>query len=709
VIIRGVETMGASSIRAGQAYVEIATKQGSFDKGMAQVQAAMARLKGVATTMGTGIAKGYASAQGALSGFSKAALSVPAAVGGAMAVGGLTALVKGYADAGSAVDDMAQRTGMSAEAVSSLGYAAKLSGTDVGTLEKGVRKMQSGIADAMAGVPGAVDKFAALGLSVSDLAKMSPDEQFIAIADKLSMIQDPALKSAAAMEYFGKAGADLVPMLSEGGKGIRKLQGDAARLGQTMSAKDAAAAAKLGDVFDRLFGVIGGLNNRIGSALAPLLTSVGEKIVDIATNVSTWVSENQELIVTIAKWTVAGAGLLAGLFALGGAAAVASMAMGGVAAIAGTIATGLALVTGVITAMLSPIGLVVAGITGASAAFLHFSGTGGALATYLGNKFTELRAIVLPVFGAIKTALLSGQWQAAGKVAMTGLQLTFRVATRDIYAGWLTISTKILDTWTWLSAEVSIGAIGMVANVVNTISGIPTQLAKGFATAVTWLQGAFDETVNFIAKKLLYLYSLLDRSVDYENSAMQLDRDAAKRAAERQKSLDTANQTRDNDLQRGNAGRLAIADQAQQGIRNQAQATMDDRKDRNGQALGAFDQRIQELKDSLKPQIEEINKGGSPLGFLSFLGPLGAAVGAVVEQAAGLAQGQLGKEIPTRAQVKAVTATQTGGTFSGFGAGILGGTTSALDRMADQTKTTNELLVKIEQNTKDQKDPKYGP
>ena len=157
----------AGNIKAGQAYVEIATKQGSFDKGMAQVQAAMSRLKGVATTMGTGIAKGFAGAQGALSGFSSKVLNLPTAIAGSVAVTGLVALAKGFADAGSAVDDMAQRTGMSAEAVSSLGYAAKLSGTDIGTLEKGVRKMQVGIADAAAGVPGAVDKFAALGLPPS--------------------------------------------------------------------------------------------------------------------------------------------------------------------------------------------------------------------------------------------------------------------------------------------------------------------------------------------------------------------------------------------------------------------------------------------------------------------------------------------------------------------------------------------------------------
>lgn len=689
----------ASNIRAGQAYVEIATKQGAFDKGIAQVQAAMARLKGVATTMGTGIGKGFASAQGALSGFSKSVLNIPTAIAGSVAVTGLVALAKGFADAGSAVDDMAQRTGMSAEAVSSLGYAAKLSGTDIGTLEKGVRKMQVSIADAVAGVPGAADKFAALGLSVDDLAKMSPDEQFVAIADKLSKIQDPALRSAAAMEYFGKAGADLVPMISGGAEEIRRLQKDAADLGQTMSGKDAEAAGKLGDVFDRLFGVLGGLQNRIGSALAPLLIEVGERIISLVSTVSTWISENQELIITIAKWTAVGAGLLAGLVALGGAAAVAGMAMAGIAAVGSAIAIVFGVIVGVVSALISPIGLVVVGITAAAGAFLYFSGVGGELVGYLSAKFTELKDIVLPVFDAIKTALMSGQWQAAGKIAMTGLQLVFRVATKDLYGGWLSMSTKILDAWTWLSAEVSIGAIGMVANIANTLAGIPTQLAKGFATAVTWLQGAFDQTVNFIAKKLLYIYSLIDKSVDYEKAAKQMDSDAAKRAEARQKSLDAANQKRDQELAAGNAGRNALAGQMQQDIRNQAQQTVSGRATRNQELMQGFNQEISKLQDSLKSQTEQINRESQGKGILSFLGPLGQTLGKAIETASQTKPPPANRRIPTVEQVKAVTATQTGGTFSGFAAGMMGSTTSALDRMADTTQKSNELLAQIAKNT----------
>lgn len=690
----------SSNIKAGQAYVEIATKQGAFDKGMAQVQASMARLKAVATTMGTGIGKGFASAQGALSGFSKAAMGLPAIIAGSVAVTGLVALAKGFADAGSAVDDMAQRTGMSAEAVSSLGYAAKLSGSDVATLEKGVRKMQMGLADAVAGVPGAGDKFAALGLRVADLAKMSPEEQFIAIADKLSLIQDPALKSAAAVEYFGKAGADLVPMLSGGAQEIRRLQAESDALGQTMSGKDAAAAGKLGDVFDQLFGVLGGLQNRIGAALAPLLTDLGERLISVVSYVSSFISENQELIATIAKWTAIGAGLLAGLVALGGAAAVAGMAMGGLAAIGTAIVTVLGVIGSVLGAIVSPIGLIVVGLTAATGAFLYFSGVGGKLVGYLGAKFTELGDIVLPVFDAIKTALMSGQWQAAGQIAMTGLQLVFRVATRDLYAGWLSITTKILDSWTWLSSEVSIGAIGMVVNIVNTLAGIPTQLAKGFATAMTWLQGAFDETVNYIAKKLLYIYSLIDKSIDYEKAAKQMDSDAAKRAAARQDSLTASNAKRDKELQDANAGRLGVAGQMQQGIRDQAQQTYDSRRTRNQELLSGFDAEISNLKDSLKSQTTEINKNAPGKGFLSFLGPIGKTLETIVSNAPKISKPTpTSKKLPTIEQVKSVTATQVGGTFSGFAAGMMGSTTSALDRMADQSQKTNDLLTQIARNT----------
>ena len=690
-----------SAIKAGQAYVEIATKQGSFDKGMAAVQASMARLKAVATTMGTGIGKGFASAQGALSSFSKSILSIPAAIAGSVAVTGLVALAKGFADAGSAIDDMSQRTGMGAEAVSALGYVAQMTGTDVGTVEKAVRKMQVGLADAAAGVPGAAEKFEALGLSISDLQRMSPEQQFIAIADKLSNIEDPALKSAAAMEYFGKAGADLVPMISEGGAGIEALMQDAQRLGQVMSGEDAAAAAKLGDVFDQLWAVLGALQNRIGAALAPMLISLGETIVETISTVSTWISENEELIVTIAQWAAIGAGVVAGLMAIGGAAAALGVAISGVVAIGAAVAAVFTAIGSAFVFIVSPAGLILAAITGAAAAALYFSGVGGEMVTFLSDKFAELKDIALPVFDAIQTALSSGQWQAAGQIAMGGLELVFRVATREIYAAWLGMSNKVLNAWTQLSADMSKGSISFVAMLINTMAGIPTGIQNGFATVFTWLYGTWDQTVNFIAKKLLYLYSMFDRSVDYERAAKQMDGEANKRAEERQKSLDAANSKRNEELMRANQGRQKIADGMNQEIQQNANNTMQGREDVAQAKVASFDARIGDLRNEIAEQTAAIKE---------------TAQQQEAEKAKKDAASKYAKEdppekpqIPTMEDVKGTTATRAGGTFSGFAAGMMGSSTSALDRMAETTQKSNELLAQIARNTSESsKAPAYG-
>jgi hypothetical protein len=695
-----------SAIKAGQAYVEIATRQGSFDKGMAAVQASMARLKAVATTMGTGIGKGFASAQGALSSFSQSILSLPTMIAGSVAVTGLVALAKGFADAGSAVDDMAQRTGMSAEAVSSLGYVAKMTGADIGTVEKAVRKMQQGVADASAGVPGAVEKFDALGLSVSDLEKMTPDQQFIAIADRLSRIEDPALKSAAAMEYFGKAGADLVPMISEGGEGIQSLIGDAQKLGQVMSGEDAAAAAKLGDVFDQLWAVLGALQNRIGAAIAPLLVSVGETIIETVTTVSTWIDSNRELIVTIAQWAAVGAGLLAGLVALGGAAMVAGAAISGLVAVGGAIATVFSVIGGVLAAIASPVGLIVIGLTAAAGAALYFSGLGGEMVSFLSGKFAELKAIVMPVLGGIITALQSGQWSEAATLAMTGVELAFRVATRELYAAWLDWTTKGLNAWTTFSSEISAGAVGFVATIANVFAGIPTGITNGFSTVFVWLYGAWDSAVNTIAKKLLYLYSLFDKSVDYAKAAESLDKEAKGRADARQKDLDAANAKRNEELQRGNAGRLNAAQNMQNEIRGNAQQTTQGREAASAQSLAKMDEAITKLKEGMGQQVQKIdqNAGGGAKSWLSW--GLGKTLADTLEQQ----KKQEDKpSIPSKDQVKAITATKVGGTFSGFAAGMMGGTTSAMDRMADETAKSNGILAKIAANTaKTGQAPAYG-
>ena len=281
---------------------------------------------------------------------------------------------------------------------------------------------------------------------------------------------------------------------------------------------------------------------------------------------------------------------------------------------------------------------------------------------------------------------------------MTGLQLVFRVATRDLYAGWLSMVTRIQNAWTDMSSGVSQGAVSFVANLINVMAGIPTGIQNAFATVFTWLDGTWDKMLTFRKKTLLYLYSLFDQSVNYEQAAKQMDTEAQKRAADRQKGLDSATEKRNEDLQRANQGRLGIANEMNRGIQADANATKQGRENANAELLTGFDAQIEKLRKELEIQTTAIRDTADEQ----------AKAEAKPSELAQKTPPPEKPKIPTVQQVKATTATQTAGTFSGFAAGMMGGTTSALDRMADQTAKSNEFLNQIAQNTSGDKQPTYG-
>ena len=116
-----------------------------------------------------------------LGGVKGAALAVGAAAGVA-AVAGVAAFAKSsisaFAQAGDEVQKMSLRVGFSTEALSELKHAAELSGTSLGSLENGVKRMQRTILDAEYGLSTAVDAFEMLGVEMADVEGKTPEEQF---------------------------------------------------------------------------------------------------------------------------------------------------------------------------------------------------------------------------------------------------------------------------------------------------------------------------------------------------------------------------------------------------------------------------------------------------------------------------------------------------------------------------------------------------
>lgn len=215
------------------------------------------------------------------------------AIGASMvtAAAGVVAATRSFANYADQIGDIAARTGLSTEAISELGYAAKLSGSSVEDLEKGFRTLQKGI-----GTGSATNALKTLGLDPKTLLNASPDEQFMLVADALGTIQNPAMKTALAMQLFGKAGTNLIPMLSGGRKEIEAMRQQARELGITMSAENVAAGAAFNDALDKLLMAFQGIANAIGKAVAPMLTWLADQVVILAGEFIAWMN-------TLAKFT----------------------------------------------------------------------------------------------------------------------------------------------------------------------------------------------------------------------------------------------------------------------------------------------------------------------------------------------------------------------------------------------------------------------
>lgn len=203
--------------------------------------------------------------------------------GGALLAQGIqkaTGALFEFADQGDAIHKMAGRTGATAESLSQLAHAAGLSGTSIQMVEKGMRKLADVTTDAGRGGKASADALARVGLSASKLQDLSPEQQLLAVAQGLSQITDPGKRASLAMDLLGKSGAELLPMMEGGAAGIQAMMAEADKLGLTMSTEQVAAAAEFNDAWSRVTASAGAAGKMIGTALAPSLAWLFNKVAE---------------------------------------------------------------------------------------------------------------------------------------------------------------------------------------------------------------------------------------------------------------------------------------------------------------------------------------------------------------------------------------------------------------------------------------------
>lgn len=418
--------------------------------------------------------------------------SIGVAVGGTIttAFGGA---VKVFASMGDNLDKMSNRTGVSVELLSALGFASEQSGQDVATLEKSLSRMQRSIYDAGRGLSTPLDALEELGVRIEDLQGMNPDKQFVTLAEAISQIEDPTKKAGVVVSLFGQAGRKMIPLLNGGAAGIAGFVKEAEELGIVVGTDDATAAAEFTDALNRLWRQFKQVVFQIGGAVAGPLTQFAGMLKPIVRAVIQWAQNNRPLLATIAAVGTAIFAVGGGLTVLGGVFAAMSVAVGGFATAFGAIGT-------IIGAIVSPIGLVVAGIAGATAAFLKFTETGQGMVSGLMGVFGELKGTAVDAFGAIKNALAAGDIEAAGKVLWSALKLMWLQGTQGLREKWHSFVGGVAKFWHRGWAGMMALGNAIWGNIERAWSHTVEYFATGWDQAVTWIKQGFNKLSGFSAK-----------------------------------------------------------------------------------------------------------------------------------------------------------------------------------------------------------------
>lgn len=207
--------------------------------------------------------------------------TVMAAVAGAT---GLGYLVKQSIDAADKITKLAQSTGVSTETLSTMGHAADLSGVSLDSLGTAMARISRNASDAARGTGDARLAFDALGISVknSDGSLKNADQLMAEVADRFARMEDGAGKTALAIGIFGRAGAELIPMLNAGGKGLREMQDEARALGLEIDGNIGKSAERFNDNITRLVRVKQGWVNKVRDAVLPMLDTLTERLIESA-------------------------------------------------------------------------------------------------------------------------------------------------------------------------------------------------------------------------------------------------------------------------------------------------------------------------------------------------------------------------------------------------------------------------------------------
>lgn len=196
-----------------------------------------------------------------------------------------------FTEMGDSLKRISERTGVAVSSLSAMKYAAEQSGSSFETMVDSMKTFQEQLGAAQLGDQGAIDKLGNVGINVDTYSFLDAEEQFKTLAEHIASIPSKTQQARTAIELFGDAGYELLPMLQKGSAGIDALCKKAEELGYTMGEEDVENAKMMTQSLN-------GIKNACTSLIREGIAAIAEPLINGINWLKGWVEWGSRFVST---------------------------------------------------------------------------------------------------------------------------------------------------------------------------------------------------------------------------------------------------------------------------------------------------------------------------------------------------------------------------------------------------------------------------
>lgn len=468
-----------SQIRAGAAYVEFYSKDSKFIRSMNNASKRLRKFQSMASNVGAGLVKAGAPF-GIFSGLAiKAAAEAEESWNRFSSVFG-----KDTAETAKYAEDLARDIGRnSTDIQDSLGsFQSMFIGLGFGSQAKEMSKQITALAHDFASFNNLSDD-EGIGRFISALSGSAEVLDRYGINTKQAALQQEILRMG----------------INKSWSAVTEQEKALARLNIIQSTMNSQGAA--GDAL-RTAASFTNQTKRFRSQIKDLLQTVGSGLIPMATKAITILNKGLGFVVDFSKKNK---GLITGVLAVGSvvglagvaliglglSAGVAAFAISGLVTIIGALGAAVAIAGAFIAPIVTPLGLVVAGVIAVGVAVGTQTSVISDSIRYLRDVFDSVLPVVKKTFGGIKDALQGGDLKLAAEIGSTGIKLVWFELTRDIRSLWGEVEDFILKSMSKIVSKtqgLGLKAAGFLATSIGKLTG--NEGIRGLGTGLSSISGA---------------------------------------------------------------------------------------------------------------------------------------------------------------------------------------------------------------------------